>query len=103
MILLNTTFCISSVNQALFLSWAREIYVPYINKYGHSDARILHLPQAESDTQSYAIQFCIDNESAAGDWITESLPEMLRIASDKPYNLSADDLLHFSTAMEVIE
>lgn len=103
MILLNTTFCIAPCHNELFFDWVRQCYIPAIETKGGSDVKFLRLPTTESDSLTFAVQFCISDHNAAQHWLSNDMSECLAKATALPYGLTPDSLLHFSTIMEIID
>lgn len=70
MIILNTTFVVSSPVEAAFMRWLSEVYVPAMAKAGiftrPTLARVL--PQIEPRTDSYALQAKCANFDSALRW-----------------------------------
>lgn len=99
--LLNTTFCMAEPSAPAFLRWMREIYRPAAEKFGN-DIKLLKIPEAESGTATYALQFMVDSHDTASIWLTNHMPGLTALAADKPFNLGKEQLVYFSTVMDII-
>lgn len=88
-------------SEPAFLRWMREIYRPEAEKFG-TDIKLLKIPETEPGTVTYALQFCINAGDEADIWVSSRLYELTDIASKAPYSLGNEQLVHFSTVMEII-
>lgn len=85
-----------------FLRWMREIYRPAAEEFG-TDIKLLKIPEAEPGTATYALQFCVNTGDEAEAWLSSRLYELTDIASGASYSLGKEQLVHFSTVMEIIQ
>lgn len=102
MILFNTTFCINRTDEQNFMQWVRTIYLPTATRQRFSEIKTLRVESPEPETATFAVQFVAPTAGHGEQWRREHLPALTAEAAAR-FGLSAERLLHFSTAMEIID
>lgn len=99
--LLNTTFCMAEPSVPAFLRWMKEVYRPAAEIYG-DDIKLLKIPAAEAGTATFGLQFTVGSDKDAETWAMENLDRLTALAAEAPYNLGKEQLVHFTTVMEIL-
>lgn len=102
MIIFNTTYSVSAVEEARFMSWLRDDYIPDATRSGE-----LTLPQLTkimaqeegSDSHSYSLQFHASSVGVLNGWYEATG----RAKAEEIMRKFGDKVVGFHTVMEIME
>lgn len=100
--LLNTTFFIDKPVGSLFIDWAKNHYIPELEKFGGQEIKFLEITSDEPDALRYAIQTVLQSENQSQQWQDSMLPAILQKAFGNSYAINPDQLLHFTSVMHIL-
>lgn len=100
-LLLNVTFVPEKELFEDFVNWARIIYIPAAADFSFGERpRFLLVPSVEETAEAFAIQFVVDGEEKAREWIDSRVPAMVQLFTEAhPQFL----LPYFATVMIVMD
>ncbi len=100
-LLVNVTFVPEKDFFEDFIDWARLIYVPAAADFYSSERpRMLLVPSVDEAAEAVAIQFIVDGEDKAREWLESRVPELVKAFTDaKPQY----PLPYFATVMIVMD
>lgn len=102
MIIFNTTYHVAPQQADRFLTWIRTEYVPAALRSGdlsHARLALVLADHAESDGDSYSLQFNVSDEETLSRWCREQGS----LLSEIQRSLFGNEVLGFTTLLDEID